>query len=185
MNTESNTARNLSTQPSARSLFADPPLFLVGAARVLGEPLHLYGAARRRRRRAFRLWNYGVPTAATQAQRIGPRIRAPARRHRDALRHRGHDDHVHRVHRGHLLLSRCAPRRTSRPQHSVLEIAAGLGSHHCPLEAVRSPGDPAGAHLCRSSSRRSLSCCYSALRSCSRAAWLAPLGAFYPGPACR
>ena len=30
------------------------------------------------------------------------------------------------VHRGHLLLSRCAPWRTSGSQHPVLEVAAGL-----------------------------------------------------------
>ena len=88
---------NLADRNQARPLPLLPtrPFYLVGAARAVGEPLHLYCAAHRRRRRALRLWDHGVPPAAAEAQRVGPRIRAAARRHRDALRHRGDDDHVH------------------------------------------------------------------------------------------
>ena len=48
---------------------------------------------------------------------------------------------------GGVLLSRRAARRTSRSQHSVLEIAASVGSHHRAFEGDHSAGGSAGGCL--------------------------------------
>ena len=132
---ESRLASTVDARQRALQLVGDPAVLLVGAARIVGEPLDLHRAADRRRGRACSAsWisTFDLPDAGVQC--CWPSTRHAASRYRDAVRHRGNDDHVHRVHRRHLLLPRCAARRTSRSQHPVLEVAAGFGSHHGPLE---------------------------------------------------
>src|SRR5205807_2130059 len=46
-----------------------------------------------------------------------------------------------------VLLSRRAPRRTSRSQHPVLEVTAGFGPHHRVLKGDHSARGSAAAHL--------------------------------------
>ena len=49
-----------------------------------------------------------------------------------------------------FLLARRATRRASRPQHPVLEVAAGFRPHHCALE-----GEHSASSFCRCSPSRS------------------------------
>src|SRR5277367_1895303 len=105
----------------ARGHVGDPSHVLVDKARIVGEPLYLYRASGGRRRAAIRLpdrldWicrEDGGPGAENgRADRPDQLCRAC--------------DHGNRFCREHFLQSGGAARRTPRPQHSVLEVAAGF-----------------------------------------------------------
>ena len=66
------------SQPASarRPMTEDEAILLVGAARTVGEPLDLHGAAHRRRRRAVRLCDHRVSPPATEANALGARVHA-------------------------------------------------------------------------------------------------------------
>ena len=123
---------------------ATRPLYWSRAARIVGEPLDLRRAAGRRRRRGVRLpasaWStcrHWRALAALEPALLGSLL--ATRYGIVALRS------FHRVDRRGVLLPRRAARRTPRPQHPVLEVAAGVGSHDGALQGEH----PAG-QSCRS-----------------------------------
>src|SRR5258708_26885981 len=109
---------------------AHPPLVLVDPPRTVGEPFDLSRAAPPRRVVPDRIPYQHVSSAEKYACRGGARPLAATRVHRPTLQLRRAPDHGHHVSRGDLLLSRRAARRTSRPQHLVLEVAPRFRSHH-------------------------------------------------------
>ena len=149
MNTPSDAmAESPSTRRNrARGHVGDSALLLVGAARIVGEPLDLHRAAGRRRGRAVRLPDRHDPPAAQNARHVGARPGAAGRQARPAIRLRRDGDHPDRVHRRGVLLPGRAAQRTPRSQHPVLEVAAGFGSHDRALEGEHSARGSAADRL--------------------------------------
>ena len=103
-----------------------PATLLVGAARIMGEPVDLHRAVDRQRRRVVRLLDQHNWHAASPARLVAARSGEAASHRRATLRRRRDSDHADRVSGGDILLSRRVTRRTPRSQHSFLEVAAGL-----------------------------------------------------------
>ncbi len=116
--------------------------------RELWESRSIYIAPLARcRRGAARLPGGHVHSAASHACPPGARSGAAEPRYRQAIQLRRGPAHRDSLHRRGVLLSRGAAWRKTRPQHPVLEVAAGFGSHDRALEGDRSAGDSAAAHL--------------------------------------
>jgi hypothetical protein len=141
--------------PRRRPPCADPALLLVGAARTLGAPLALYRAAGRRRRGAVRLLDLQrlrIPAPRNDAlMALDPARRAagltPTIRHSPPSRSSSPG-----LHRRSVLLPGRAAQRAARPQHPVLEVAAGLGPDHRALQGEHSAHDLPADRASRSSS---------------------------------
>ncbi len=93
-----------------------------------------------------------ISIAGPTPRRIAPR--RPAYRFGGGRRH-----HVAALHRRRLLLPGRAAQRAPRPQHPVLEVAAGLGPDHGAGQGGHSAGGPAAGHLRGHRRRPSSSCC--------------------------
>src|SRR5579864_2899767 len=93
---------------------------LVGAAGIVGEPFHLHRATGRGSRHAVR-----IPHRHHGLRHVDDRPGAAACGSGKALQLRYGADHGDSFYRLDLLLARGAAQRASRPQHFVLEVAAG------------------------------------------------------------
>ncbi len=123
-----------------------PAPVLVGATRIVGEPLHLYRAPRRRRAVSGRVPDQRDSSPGPDAMH-GDRFDAASGAGRAAVHRRRRSAHGDLFHRLGVLLPRRAVWGTSRSQHPFLEVAAGFRSHHCAREAEYSAFDYPADHL--------------------------------------
>src|ERR1019366_6313237 len=105
---------------------------LVDATRIVGEPFDLRCAAGGRWSRSVRL------LSQLDCGYLGKAAAAQSGATSSAIRHGGRSNDAYRYRRECVLLSRRAAQRAPRPQHSVLEVAAGVRCHHRACESVHS-----------------------------------------------
>src|SRR5258708_2528825 len=96
-----------------------PTVLLVGSTGAMGEPLDLYCTDGGRHPIPFRVWDQPGSHATPRRSLLDD----------GTIRTSSGTDYGSSSNRERFLLPRCSLRRATRPQHSILEVVAGLRRH--------------------------------------------------------
>src|ERR1700691_1187589 len=131
----------------SRGHVGDPARLLVDTARILGESIPLHRSIGCGFRILVRLPDQRNSFAGPASHPAGTRLCAQPRRYLAAVRHLGGSNDGHGHSHECVLLRRGTAWRAPRSQYFVLEVAAGLRSHHGSREGEHSTADSSSARF--------------------------------------